>query len=183
MAVSWSAKQKILLLLLAGVSLGFTRSPKRYFRILKTIPKAWKEIERQALYRAIREFKEKRLVNWIEKSDGTTEMVLTEQGKKKALTYKLDEMQIAEPARWDKKWRIVIFDIPEKRKRAREVLRYKLRELGFKELQKSVFVHPFECKDEIDFVVEIFGLRPHVRFVRSDFITNEEELKLRFKLV
>ena len=91
-------------------------------------------------------------------------------------------MEIERPARWDGKWRIVIFDVPEKMKRAREALREKLRELGFKELQKSVFIHPFECKDEIDFVTEFFNLRPCIRLIRSDFITDEAELKLWFKL-
>ena len=117
-----------------------------------------------------------------EKADGSVEVILTENGKKKALAYKIDEMKITEPARWDKKWRLVIFDIPEKKKRAREALREKLKELGFKELQKSVFVHPFESKDEVDFIVEFFAIRPYVRFLRSDFITNEADLKLRFKL-
>jgi len=182
MVASWAARQKILLLLLSGLSLGLTRSPKQHFRILRAVPKAWRDIERRALYRALREFKERRLVDLTEKADGSVEVILTENGKKKALAYKIDEMKITEPARWDKKWRLVIFDIPEKKKRAREALREKLKELGFKELQKSVFVHPFESKDEVDFIVEFFAIRPYVRFLRSDFITNEADLKLRFKL-
>ena len=51
------------------------------------------------------------------------------------------------------------FDIPEKLKRAREVLRDKLKDIGFIELQKSVFAHPFECEDEINFIVEVFQIR------------------------
>lgn len=183
MALSWAAKQKILLLLLAGLSLGLSRSPRQHFRIIKSVPKAWRDIERRALYRAIREFYKERLVDFFEKKDGTLGMILTENGKRRALRYKLDEMEIKRPASWDGKWRIVMFDIPEKRKKAREALREKLRELGFKELQKSVFVNPFECKDEIDFVTEVFGLRPYIRLARSDFITNQEELKIRFGLI
>ena len=56
----------------------------------------------------------------------------------------------------DGEWRIVIFDIPEKFKKAREALRMKLKELGFLELQKSVFIFPYECEDEINFIVEVF---------------------------
>ena len=177
-----SVRQKILLLLLSGLALGMTRSPKRYFKIVKTIPRAWNEIDRHELYRAVREFHQNRLVNFIEKNDGTTEIVLSERGKRRALRYKFDEMEIKRPLHWDNKWRIVMFDIPEKRKQAREALRSKLRELGFKEFQKSVFIHPFECTDEINFIIEIFGIRPYVRLARSDAITNEAELLLRFKL-
>ena len=87
MAILWSARQKILLLLLTGLTLGLTRSPRRYFKILKNIPRAWQEIDRRALYRAVREFKRERLVGLVEKKDGTLEMGLHESGKKAAFKY------------------------------------------------------------------------------------------------
>ena len=76
----------------------------------------------------------------------------------------------------------MIFDIPEKFKKAREALRLKLKELGFKELQKSVLVFPYECEDEINFIMEIFLVRPFVRFIRAKSFTNEEQLKIKFVL-
>lgn len=175
-------KQKILLLLFAGVALGFSKSPKNYFRILESIPAAWKEINRKRLYEVVHEFYNERLIDYKEDNDGNVKIILTKEGQKKALQFKFDEMEIKKPAKWDKKWRIVIFDIPEKNKKAREALRNKLKDLGFRELQKSVFVHPFECKDEIDFIVEVFDIRSHVRFIRAESITNEEQLKIKFKL-
>lgn len=176
-------KQKILLLLFTGVALGFSRSPKNYFRILEGIPVAWKEINRKRLYEVVHEFYNERLIDYKEDNDGNVKIVLTKEGNKKALQFKFDEMEIKKPAKWDKKWRIVIFDIPEKNKKAREALRGKLKDLGFKELQKSVFIHPFECEEEIDFVVEVFQIRPYVRFIRAESITNEEQLKIKFKLL
>ena len=74
------------------------------------------------------------------------------------------------------------FDIPEKIQKAREALRLKLKELGFKELQKSVLVFPYECEDEINFIMEIFLIRPFVRFIRAKSFTNEEQLKIKFVL-
>ena len=58
----------------------------------------------------------------------------------------------------------------------------KLKELGFLELQKSVLVLPYECEDEIDFIVEVFLIRPFVRFIRVKSFTNEEQLKIKFNL-
>lgn len=182
MKIASETKQKILLLLLAGIALGFSRSPRNYFKILESVSRDWKRINRGKLYRAIREFYKGRLVDYKEKDDGAVEIVLTENGRKKALKYKLDEMEIEKPGRWDKIWRIVIFDIPEKRKAAREALRNKLKELGFQELQKSVFIFPYECEDEINFIVEVFDIRPYVRFLRVNSITNEEQLKIKFHL-
>lgn len=175
-------KQKIILALSAGIALGFSRSPGNYFKILEAFAKDWEGIKREKLYRAVREFYQDRLVDFKEKNDGTTEIVLTENGRKKALRYKIDEMKVQKPEKWDKLWRIVIFDIPEKKRIAREALRSKLKEFGFKELQKSVFIYPYECEDEINFIVEIFEIRPCVRFLRAASITNEAQLKIKFKL-
>ena len=83
---------------------------------------------------------------------------------------------------WDNKWRLVFFDIPEKYRWGRDSLRKKLKELGFFELQKSVFIFPYECKDEVDFIIEYYGIRKHVRYGVFDFIDNESHLKDYFKL-
>ena len=42
--------------------------------------------------------------------------------------------------KWDGKWRVVVFDIPEVNKRIRGVLRETLKVLEFKPLQKSVWI-------------------------------------------
>lgn len=110
------------------------------------------------------------------------EIFLTKDGRQKALKYKFDEIKIKKPEKWDGKWRMVTFDIPEKKKRAREALRNKLRDLKFKELQKSVFINPFECENEIDFITEVFDLRRYVKFLKVDSFTNQEQLELQFKL-
>jgi len=77
-------QKKVLLLLTAGLALGLTHSPKQYFRILKSIPKEWHEINRQALWRAIRSLYKSKLVEEKYNKDGTVTLVLNEQGKKKA---------------------------------------------------------------------------------------------------
>lgn len=175
-------KQKIILLLVAGVALGFSRSPKNYFRILDEVAKEWKNIERKRLFGVVREFYNERIVDYKEDKDGIVEIILTKEGKKKALKYQIDEIEIKKPDKWDGKWRIVIFDIPEKKKKAREALRNKLKDLGFKELQKSVFVLPYECEDEIDFIAEVFEIRLYVRYMVVGSFTNEEQFRIKFGL-
>lgn len=162
--------------------MGFSRSPKNYFKILDSAAKSWKDIEYKRLSAVIKEFYEKRLVDFREKEDGTIKVVLTKDGKKRALEYQFDEIKIKKPEKWDGKWRMVIFDIPERKKKAREALRKKLKELNFMELQKSVFIHSYECENEIDFIIECFEVRPYVRFLRVDSFTNEEQFRLKFKL-
>ncbi len=175
-------QKKILLLLMGGLALGLSGSPVRSFKILKEIGKEWEEIERQGLRRAIRNLYQSKLIKEKQNSDGTITMILTEKGKEKAFTYNLDEMEIKKPERWDKKWRIVLFDIPEKTRKIRDAFRYHLNQLGFYEFQKSVFVHPFDCLDEIDYLIEFYGARKFIRFVIAESLDNELHLKAHFKL-
>lgn len=175
-------KQKVLLLLQAGIALGLSNSSRRQFWILKQLKKEWKDINRQYLYRIIREFKYERLIDCREQEDGSIKVVLTEKGKKHALQFNFEKMEIKKMSFWDGKWRMVFYDIPEKRKKLREALRKKLKELDFYELQKSVFVHPYPCKDEIDFIIEFFDARNFVHYAEIDNLTNEANLKLNFHL-
>ncbi|MDP3794832.1 MAG: hypothetical protein Q8R13_02800 [bacterium] len=175
--------KRALLLLLGGVMLGFSHNPLRYGRIVKSVGRAWNDLDRHELKRAIRRLYESQLIGYREHKDGSTEIVLTKQGRAIGLRYKLDEMTIQKPERWDRKWRVILFDIPEEHKDLRNALREKLQALGCILLQKSVFVHPYECREEIDFVIEIFGARRYVRFIEATTIDNELHLKKKFRLL
>ena len=170
------------MLLAAGLTLGFSTSPHAHAKMWKSLPKAWKEIGRTTLRRIIKEFKYKRLVDFTEEKDGMVTITLTELGKKHAVRYDPENIYIKKPAVWDKIWRVVVFDIPEKNKKAREALRWELKKLGFKDLQRSVWVFPYDCVDAIDFIVELFEIRPHVRLLEVKKISHDADLRLHFDL-
>lgn len=174
--------QKVLLLLEGGLVLGLTRRPDYYFKVLKKISKEWQKINERALRSAIRKLYKSKLIDYKENNDGTISMTLTNSGKKKIVQFNLDLMKIKKPLRWDKLWRLVIFDIPEKERQGRRALVEKLKELNFYSVQKSVFIHPYECKNEIDFITEIFNLRPYVRFFTVKETDIEPDLRNRFNL-
>lgn len=176
-------QQKVLLLLLTGVGLSLARTPRQYFRVIKGTKHEWQKINHQVLNNTIKSLYKSKLIRERENPDGSLTMVLTDKGKKKAITFNIDNMEIKKPKAWDKKWRMVMFDIPEKHKPARETLRETLKKLGFYEYQKSVLVHPYECQSEIDFVVEYFEIRPWVRIITVTELDNELHLKKIFELV
>jgi len=176
-------QRKILLLLLGGLALGLSGSPKNYFHILKNIGKEWKDIDRYALKRTIKNLYKSKLIGEKQNLDGTITIILTDKGKEKALTYDLEKIEIKKPIKWDKKWRVVLFDIPENRKKIREALRFYLKKLRFYEFQKSVFIHPYNCKNEIDYLIEFYDIRKFVRFLIADSIDNEMHLKEHFGLL
>lgn len=176
-------QKKILLLLSAGVGLGFSRSLGDHIRIINGVSKEWDKINRSSLRYSIKSLYDSKLVKWIEKPGGSVELTLTDKGKNKVLIFNPDTFQITKPKKWDGKWRIIIFDIPEKRRGARDSLRSHLRQLGFHELQKSVFVHPYPCDDIFDFLVEFHDARKHVRFIVADSIDNSLHIKDVFGLI
>ncbi len=175
-------QKKILLLLMGGLALGLSGSPARSFKILEKIGEEWQEIEKRGLKRAIRSLYQSKLIREKENPDETITMILTDKGKEKALTYNLDEMEIKKPKYWDGKWRVVLFDIPEKMRKIRDAFRHHLNQLEFYEFQKSVFVHPFDCQDEIDYLIEFYNARKFIRFIIAESLDNELHLKTHFKL-
>ncbi|MFQ5661802.1 MAG: hypothetical protein ACE5F2_00925 [Candidatus Paceibacteria bacterium] len=114
--------------------------------------------------------------------NGEEMIEITEKGRKRLLKYEFDDMKIKIPKKWDGLWRIVIFDIPEKRKKARDAINIKLKELGFYPIQKSTFVFPYECRNEIDFVTEHFFARKYINYIVAKEIDNENKLKKFFKI-
>lgn len=177
-----AVKKKVLLLLLGGIAFGYSYTGGRQWRVLKEVARVWREINQEALRKEIKNLYRSKSIKGKENPDGSYTVILTEKGRFKALTYHFQKMKI-EAGKWDGKWRLVVFDIPEKLKKGRDALREKLKKLGFYELQKSVFVFPYECKNEIEFIIEFFHLRKYVRFGVLESIDNTLHLKKIFNLI
>jgi CRISPR-associated endonuclease Cas2 len=149
--------------------------------ILETVEEREWEVNYRQIKRSLKKLEKEKIVALQEK-DGELLVTFRKKGKELLLKYKLDELRIKKPKQWDKKWRIVIFDIPEKKKLARNVLREKLKELGFYRLQKSVFVYPYDCEREIELIKRVYEVGPFVRFIVADSIDNQARLVAKFSL-
>lgn len=115
--------------------------------------------------------KKQRAIELVKEEDNCLIYKISEKGKTKIKKFILDELAIKEPGQWDEKWRLVIFDIPETKRKARYALVQKLREMGFYQCQKSVWIHPFPCVTEIEFLKDIFNIHSSVK----TFIIDEME--------
>jgi len=107
---------------------------------------------------------------------------LTEKGKAKMLLVLFNEMGKEVKRNWDGIWRIVSFDIPERHKRERDSFRKKLRDIGFFPLQESVFICPYACKKELDFIMSVFEIEDFVKIIEVKAISGEDELWKIFKI-
>ncbi|MEK7080544.1 MAG: hypothetical protein AAB925_01790 [Patescibacteria group bacterium] len=119
----------------------------------------------------------------IKKENDKFTVRLTEKGKKVVKKILFDDMRIEKQKIWDKKWRIVIFDIPErKRRHMRDAMRQKLQIIGFYQLQKSVWAHPYPCEKEIQLLCEVFEINPFVNIITAEKIYNDDILLKHFEL-
>ena len=136
--------------------------------------------KRGTLNTAIKRLEKRNLVSWSE-SKGVLRLELTERGNKKVLKYRLEELTIEKPKVWDGLFRVIIFDIPENRKGVRESFRKKLKELEFYQLQKSVFVSQYECRDEIEFLKNYYEIPSYVSYILAkeipDIVIDSSRIK------
>lgn len=175
---------KILFMLSVGIlipaSFVVPNLPKAMEPLLKELLKKL-DAKPQSFRNSLAYLKRNRLVTVKEKGNKMT-YVLSEKGKRRMVEGEIDEIEITQPKKWDNKWRVILFDIPEKQRIARDALRRKLHQIGFLQIQKSCFVHPFECRDEIDFITEFFNISPYVRYLQADYIEGADELIDHFNL-
>ena len=75
-----------------------------------------------------------------------------------------------------------MFDIPNKFRRRSDVFRDKLKDLGFYQFQKSVWVHPYPVENEVDLIVKLFEVGPFVKLGEMIYIDGEEKLKKYYKI-
>jgi CRISPR-associated endonuclease Cas2 len=70
----------------------------------------------------------------------------------------LDDINIEIPKKWDKKWRVVSFDVPANQSKQRAAFTQKLQKYNFIMLQKSVWVHPAPCFDQIEQLASYYNI-------------------------
>lgn len=113
---------------------------------------------------------------------GQKQYRITTTGRQKLARLKFAEYAVPEQVKWDGKWRVVCFDIPETKKYNRTLFQTKLSALGFYRLQNSVFVYPYPCDQLIKLAYGAFGLQKFVRIIVADHIDNEAHILNFFKL-
>lgn len=179
-----SVQKKILLVLLGCIALGFSGHHGRYFRILRQMRKEWKKINQQSFQRSFKRLTHEKFIKEKRLSDGSFELTLTEKGKKQAKILSLigDTIKFKKPKRWNGKWCVVLFDIPEKSRMFRDILRDHLRALEFLKLQHSVFVSPYPFEQSILELVSLYEAEQYVRIITADKINNQFKIEKHFKL-
>lgn len=133
--------------------------------------------------KTLRQLEKQKYVSIRDNPNGTITVKITKKGYTRALTYELDTMTLKKPKSWDGKWRVVIFDIPNKYKKVRDIFRTRLKQLGLYQLQESVYITPYKCFGEIEFLREIYGVVFTVQYLLVEKVEDDSFLKEHFNLI
>jgi len=174
--------EKILLHLYYSIDYGFSYRAKKLLLIDDLFHSIWKNFKSKDIKNSVKELNRLKYIKKKRTYDGSILISLNEKGKLRALNLRFKRLN-NKKAKWDKKWRMVAFDIPEEYKKGRNALRYRLKMAGFYELQESLFLYPYDCKREIEDFIKLFRFEKYVRFALLDFIDNQDWLKKTFKLI
>ena len=83
---------------------------------------------------------------------------------------------------WNGKWFLVFFDVPEIQRNKRDYLRKFLIHLGFYQYQKSVYIFPYECEEEVKLIKKIIEGAKYMKYIIAEKIEEEETAKNYFNL-
>lgn len=173
--------KEILLLLASGMLISAALLMPGISRAIPSYLWQGKGYKKYRLKETLRRLHKQKIVEVLETKDGHV-VKITKNGLTRALQYKLDDMNIKRRKSWDKKWRIVIFDIEEEKKKLRDEFRKRLKQLGFYSLQESVYVHAFPCFDEVEFLRQIYEVPVNVTYILAEKIESQENLEKFFKV-
>jgi CRISPR-associated endonuclease Cas2 len=84
--------------------------------------------------------------------------------------------------KWNGKWYMVFFDVPEMQRLKRDQLREFLKQLGFYKYQKSVYLFPYECEKEISLIKKIVEGAKYMKYIIAEKIEDEDLAKTFFKI-
>jgi len=119
----------------------------------------------------------------FEERDGKRYVRLTERGEE-ALAFEQQKVSFANAKlrKWDRRYRLVMFDVPEKRKEIRERLRYEMQEVGFLRVQNSVWVYPYDCEEFIALLKADLHISKDVLYAVVEEIENDKRIRKHFNL-
>ncbi len=176
-------RENFLQLLKAGIVLTVAISAPnslRFFKPLLQKRDPWNDYYPSSIESGLRRLWRKGFVKIIESRQGY-QVSITNKGKTEILKFDLNAMSILKQVPWDGKWRMVFFDIPAGEK-VRNIFRKRLKELGFFQMQESVYVCPYPCAKEIQFLREVYAIPHEVKLAVVEKLENDADLRRNFHL-
>lgn len=168
----------------AGI-LGIALAAPNIFQAVHALKKQYRWLHRRYhslayTRKAVQRLVDKKMLVVFQK-DGETVIRLTDKGRRELLRYQLQEKSL-EKWHWDKKWRLLIFDIEEKKRWVRDRIRQDMQTFGFVKLQESVWAYPYECEQIVTLLKADCKLNKELLYIVAGEIENDEWMRKEFGL-
>ncbi len=158
------------------------------FKVAKSIPKLRKMIRatnkpKETITKTFYYLKKHDYIK-LTKSGKNYLIEITEKGKKKFQRMSFENLKIPTEKKWDNGWWIILADIPKDYRYQADLLRQKIKDLGFYMLQRTAWVYPFDPRKEIAFISAYYGIAKFLTVVKTCSIDEEDNsvLKHHFRL-
>ncbi len=138
----------------------------------------WKKFNTWRLKQVLKRMHQQKLVEIVENNEEHI-VKISENGKKRLLKFNLDEMELKDQ-KWDGKWRIIIYDILTGKKEEASLFRKTLKRLKFLKLQRSVYLTPFKCYDEIEYLRQVCSINTEALILTVSGLENEKAYREYF---
>ena len=137
-----------------------------------------KDHERKRIRQALDALHKQKMLERIEKN-GNVYLRTTKKGHAYLRRLDVETLTFPKPI-WDRKWRIIFFDIPEEKGRGRRAFQQRLKTLGCMQLQKSVFIYPHACPEEIDMLTSFWKIFPFVHYCETSDLGTAQQVAKQF---
>ncbi len=136
----------------------FLYNPGFYIQGMREVPKS-------SLSQALKRLREKGYIEKVPDKKDESKIIfkLTQPGEEFLLLSKSEQ-----EVKWDGKWRIVVFDIPEKNRAVRNILRSRLKLWGFSPWQQSVWASKKNLTNKLRSLVKDLGIEDWVLVIESE---------------
>jgi CRISPR-associated endonuclease Cas2 len=126
---------------------------------------------------------EKREIVSLEENGDEIKVKVIDKNNIEILKYSLKEiLNLKTKKKWNSKWFLVVFDVPEEQRNKRDYLRHFIRQIGFTQYQQSVYAYPYECEKEVEYIKRIVEGGKYISYIIADRLEHEERLKQIYNL-
>lgn len=180
--LSWQIIKALLWLLKSG---GKILVEEGYRFVEKQVPAKLKsqfKLKGKAEFKRILYYSYRRgYVRKVSGSGDGAEIAITKIGEQKLTELEFQALSLTKNQKWDGKWWVLAFDIPENKRAARYQIRKLIKQLGFRQLQRSVWVHPLPCAEAIQIIKDSYGIHADLVLLKVDSFDRVEQFRYLFR--
>lgn len=143
----------------------------------KYFKKSTREQKQKKITKSFYYLKRAGFIEWKQEGKGLM-LMLTKKGREKLNVLNFQTLQVERQNRWDGRWWVVLADVPKESRRQEDLLRAKLKEMGFYPFQRSVWIYPHNPRTEVGIVSKFYQIKQFVTTMGVDKLEKPDEAVL-----